>query len=219
VPKKTPPKRRPPRPVPPPPDLAFEPWSRQAILSVTGGLAIFVTIVGLTIWSWDGLSQPESAPRPEFNADVRRAVVAEATETERDSAFAKVSWGEAPGATPIVAGGQAPVTVPISDGRAVVSLGLASTGIDGRKAGLLSVTVLDGDRRLFGNVLNTGDAAGSTGALTVSLNAAAVREAGVSTQPLTLRVAAAEAVGSRRSRDREPEPLALAEARFIVSPP
>jgi len=194
----------------------FEPWTRARKQSVIGGIAAIVAIAALAVW----MSRAESTelpPPPPFDVAARRASLAESTAQARDGAFARVSWGAAAGATAVSLGEAAPVEIPVVDGRAVASIGIVA---DGRRPFvMLTVSVFAGERRLFGSTLNKRDAAGPTDAVTISLNAEAVRAAGVGAEPMTVRVEGFDGAGRYPGREHEPGPGTIGEARMVIAEP
>lgn len=169
---------------------------------------------------WTARETPdESALPPPFDAAARRAGLAESTAKEREGAFARVSWGATAGATSVTLGDAAPVQVPVSDGRALASIGIRPDEEGKRPFVVLTVSVFAGERRLFGSTLNKRDAAGSTDALTISFNAEAVRAAGVGIEPLTVRVDGFDAGGRYPGREHDPGPGTFGEARLVIAEP
>lgn len=185
---------------------------------MTGGIAAIVAVAALAVWMSRDAST-ELPPPPPFDVAARRATLAESTAQARDGAFARVSWGAAAGATAVSLGEAAPVEIPVVDGRAVASIGILADANGKRPYVMLTVSVFAGERRLFGSTLNKRDAAGSTDAVTISLNAEAVRAAGVGAEPMTVRVEGFDAAGRYPGREHEPGPGTFGEARLVIAEP
>lgn len=128
-----------------------------------------------------------------------------------------MSWGATAGATSVTLGDTAPVQVPVSDGRAVASIGIRADARGKQPFVVLTVSVFAGERRLFGSTLNKRDAAGATDALTISFNAEAVRAAGVGGEPLTVRVDGFDAGSRHQGRERDHRPGTFGEARLVIA--